>query len=132
MTTNDVSKLTPNKAHYTFMCYENGGVVDDFLIYMIEEDHYLLVVNAANTVKDMDWLNKHNTYSEEDLNIEDVTKNYVQLALQGPKAEEILQKITDTDLSTIRFFSLFIRCSFYRNGCRSNCFSDWIYRGRWF
>lgn len=104
MTTNDVSKLTPNKAHYTFMCYENGGVVDDFLIYMIEEDHYLLVVNAANTVKDMDWLNKHNTYSEEDLNIEDVTKNYVQLALQGPKAEEILQKITDTDLSTIRFF----------------------------
>src|SRR5699024_4787431 len=60
LTTNDVAKLVPNKAQYTFMCYENGGVVDDFLIYMLAENRYLLVVNAANIEKDFAWLNEHN------------------------------------------------------------------------
>lgn len=104
MTTNDVSNLTPNRAQYTFMCNENGGVIDDFLIYMLEEQHYLLVVNAANTEKDFQWLSKHNEYSSEELTISNVTKDYVQLALQGPKAENILQKLTDANLEDIKFF----------------------------
>lgn len=105
MVTNDVSKLTPNRAQYTFMCYEDGGTVDDFLIYMLEEDHYLLVVNAANTKKDYNWLSEHNGYSESDLKITDVSDDYALLALQGPLAEEILQLITDKNLSDIKFFS---------------------------
>ncbi len=104
MTTNDVAKLTPGRAHYTFMCYENGGVVDDFLIYMISENDYLLVVNAANTDKDFEWLNQHNNYVNADISITNVTADYVQLALQGPYSQEILQTMTDTNLQDIKFF----------------------------
>lgn len=104
MTTNDVAKLTPGRAHYTFMCYENGGVVDDFLIYMISENNYFLVVNAANTDKDYEWLCKHKENEDKNVSIANVSQQYVQLALQGPRAEEILQTVTDTKLSDIRFF----------------------------
>lgn len=102
--TNDVARLTPKRAQYTFMCYEDGGTVDDFLIYMLAEDDYLLIVNAANTAKDYDWLMKQNDYKEDDLTIENVSEQYVQLALQGPRAEEILQPLTKTDLKEIKFF----------------------------
>ncbi|WP_179107349.1 glycine cleavage system aminomethyltransferase GcvT [Sediminibacillus massiliensis] len=101
MLTNDVEKLTPKKAQYTLMCYENGGTVDDLIIYMLNTDKYLLVVNAANTKKDYDWLLQH---KPADVAIKDQSKDYVQLAIQGPKAEYILQKITDTDLARIGFF----------------------------
>lgn len=101
MVTNDVAKLTPKRAQYTFMCYEDGGTVDDFIVYMLEEDKYLLVVNAANTEKDYAWLTEH---LSGDVVIENVSADYVQLALQGPKAESILQQLTDTDLSGIKFF----------------------------
>jgi len=102
--TNDVSKLTPNKAQYTCMCNERGGTIDDFLMYMMEDDYYLLVVNAANTEKDFAWLNKHNTFGD-DVKISDVSKHYVLLALQGPKSEEILQALTNTTLHDIPLFS---------------------------
>lgn len=102
--TNDVSKLVPNRAQYTFMCYEDGGTIDDLLIYMLGADHYLLVVNAANTDKDMEWLVKNDPFNEPELIIENVSEQYVQLALQGPKAEEILQLTTDTELQEIKFF----------------------------
>lgn len=101
MLTNDVSKLEPGKAQYTIMCYEYGGTVDDLIVYQLEEENYLLVVNAANRKKDFDWLNEH---AEVDVHLEDVSDEYVQLALQGPAAEETLQSLTDTDLSTIKFF----------------------------
>ncbi|MFA1821555.1 glycine cleavage system aminomethyltransferase GcvT [Virgibacillus oceani] len=104
MVTQDVSKSTPNRAQYTFMCYEDGGTVDDFLIYMMEENDYLLVVNAANTEKDYEWLLKHNVYSAEEVEIKNVSADYAQLALQGPKAEKILQTLTETDLNSIKFF----------------------------
>lgn len=99
--TNDVSKLTPKRAQYTIMCYENGGTVDDLIVYMLEENNYLLVVNAANTEKDFEWLTAQN---EENVRIDNVSKDYVQLALQGPKAETILQSVTETNLSEIKFF----------------------------
>ena len=101
MTTNDVAKLEPGKAQYTIMCNEKGGTVDDFIIYMIADGHYLLVVNAANTHKDYQWLIEHQT---KDVSINNVSDDYVQLALQGPLAEETLQSLTATDLTDIRFF----------------------------
>lgn len=102
--TSDISKLTPKRAQYSLMCYENGGTVDDFLIYMMEESHYLLVVNAANTEKDYAWLMEQNDYKETELTIENVSANYAQMALQGPKAEQILQTLTKTNLEEIKFF----------------------------
>ncbi|WP_029191110.1 glycine cleavage system aminomethyltransferase GcvT [Ornithinibacillus scapharcae] len=104
LTTNDVSKLVPNKAQYAFMCYEDGGTVDDFLIYMIKDNEYLVVVNAANTEKDYEWMVKNNHYSSNEVNIENVSSKYAQLALQGPLAEEILQTLTTTELGSIKFF----------------------------
>lgn len=103
VTTNDVSKLVPNKAQYTFMCYENGGVVDDFLVYMLEENRYLLVVNAANIEKDFAWLNDHQDSKE--VVIRDESDNYALLALQGPNAEVILQQLVTNDLASIRPFA---------------------------
>jgi len=102
--TNDVSNLTPTRAQYTFMCNEDGGTIDDFLIYMIEKDYYLLVVNAANTEKDFNWLKKHNSFGDE-VTIEDASDHYALLALQGPKAEEILQTLTETNLQEIKLFA---------------------------
>ncbi|MEN2766003.1 glycine cleavage system aminomethyltransferase GcvT [Ornithinibacillus xuwenensis] len=104
LTTNDVSKLIPNKAQYALMCYEDGGTVDDFLIYMLDVDEYLVVVNAANTEKDFDWMKQNNHYTKEEVELKNVSSDYVQLALQGPRAEEILQTLTETDLSSIKFF----------------------------
>ncbi|RDW21940.1 glycine cleavage system aminomethyltransferase GcvT [Oceanobacillus chungangensis] len=104
MTTNDVAKLSPKRIQYTFMCYPDGGTVDDFVVYMIDEEEYLLVVNAANTDKDYEWLVKNNHYSDAEVTIDNVSKDYAQLALQGPLSEEILQNLTDTNLSEIKFF----------------------------
>ncbi|MCA1023013.1 glycine cleavage system aminomethyltransferase GcvT [Halobacillus litoralis] len=101
MLTNDASKLEPGKAQYTIMCYEDGGTVDDLIVYHLEENTYLLVVNAANREKDFEWLERH---AVGDVSVEDVSDAYVQLAVQGPEAEKVLQKLTDTDLSAIKFF----------------------------
>lgn len=101
MMTNDISKLKENSAQYTAMCYEDGGTVDDLLVYKHSDEHYLLVVNAANTVKDFNWLEKHLV---EGVSINNISNEMAQLAIQGPKAEIILQRLTDTDLSSIGFF----------------------------
>lgn len=103
LTTNDVAKLNVGRAHYTFMCYEDGGTIDDFLIYKLAENNYLLVVNASNIDKDYQWLVDHNNYGDQ-VSITNKSDEYAMLAIQGPKAETILQKVTDTDLSSIRFF----------------------------
>lgn len=102
MMTNDVSILKEKKAQYTAMCYEDGGTVDDLLVYKFSNEDYLLVVNAANIEKDFQWLFDH---VEEDVKVENVSSQYGQLAIQGPNAQAILQKITDKDLSEIKFFS---------------------------
>ncbi|MGX1901076.1 glycine cleavage system aminomethyltransferase GcvT [Thermolongibacillus altinsuensis] len=99
--TNDVAKLTNGRAQYTLMCYENGGTVDDLLIYKKDEDHYLLVVNAANTEKDVEWLNQH-VFG--DVELTNISEKIAQLALQGPLAEKVLQTLTDIDLSQMKFF----------------------------
>ncbi len=99
--TNDVTKLAVGQAQYTAMCYTDGGIVDDLLVYKLEENHYLLVVNAGNIEKDFNWIKQHATDEVELVNLSD---SYGLLALQGPKAEKILQKLTSTDLSSIKFF----------------------------
>ncbi|KYD09670.1 Aminomethyltransferase (glycine cleavage system T protein) [Parageobacillus caldoxylosilyticus] len=102
MMTNDVAKLTDGRAQYTLMCYEDGGTVDDLLIYKKADEEYLLVVNAANIEKDFAWLNKH---AFGGVQLENVSAEIAQLALQGPLAEQVLQKLINLDLSALKFFA---------------------------
>lgn len=101
LVTNDVSKLKDGQAQYTAMCYEDGGTIDDLLIYKRGDNDYLLVVNASNIEKDVEWMKKHAT---ENVTIDNQSDSYALIALQGPKAEEVLQKVTDEPLADIRFF----------------------------
>lgn len=101
LVTNDVSKLAPGKAQYSAMCYENGGTVDDLIIYQKDEGDYLLVINSANIEGDYEWIASHVAGNVKTANISD---EIAQLAIQGPKAEQILQTLTKTDLSEIKFF----------------------------
>ncbi len=99
--TNDISLLNNNQIAYTTMCYSHGGVVDDLLVYKYSNTNYLLVVNASNTEKDYRWM-KENIFG--DTEILNVSENYAQLALQGPLAEKILQKLTEKELNKIEFY----------------------------
>ncbi len=102
MLTNDLSKLKNGGAQYNAMCYENGGTVDDLIVYKKEENDYLLCVNAANIDKDFEWLQSH---LMDGVDLVNVSSEYAQLALQGPLAEKVLQKLTkNSDLSEIGFF----------------------------
>lgn len=102
LVTNDVAALEDNQIVYTFMCYPDGGIVDDLLVYKFNTEYYYLVVNASNTDKDFAWMNENKgTYDVEIINISDSVS---QVAVQGPKAEEIVQELTDTNLSEIAFF----------------------------
>lgn len=98
---NDIEKIKIGKAQYNIMCYENGGTVDDLVVYKITETKYILVVNAANTEKDYEWMVK-NVFGN--VTVTNVSSMYGQLALQGPNAEKVLTKLTDIDLSSISFF----------------------------
>ncbi|MFS0780953.1 glycine cleavage system aminomethyltransferase GcvT [Bacillus sp. 1P06AnD] len=103
MATNDVSKLKDGKAQYSALCYENGGTVDDIIIYKRSEDRYLLVVNAANIQKDFEWLKKHK--GDADVTLENKSDQIAQLALQGPLAEQALSQLTENiDLKQLPFF----------------------------
>lgn len=102
LVTNDISVLTDNQVIYTLMCYENGGVVDDLLVYKFTEEHYYLVINAGNIDKDYDWMLKN--VGSYEVQLENISKEISEVALQGPKAQEILQTLTDTNLEDIKFF----------------------------
>jgi len=102
LVTNDISVLEDKQVVYTFMCYPHGGIVDDLLVYRFNQEHFFLVINASNIDKDFQWMKDNSTgYNME---LENLSEDFSELALQGPKAQEILQKLTDTDLSTIKFF----------------------------
>ncbi|USG63674.1 glycine cleavage system aminomethyltransferase GcvT [Brevibacillus ruminantium] len=101
LTTNDLSKLEVGQAQYSVFCYPDGGTVDDLLVYKYADDDYLLVINAGNTDKDFAWMQEH---LSKGVQIENISAQTAQLAIQGPVAESILQKLTDTDLSQIGFF----------------------------
>lgn len=103
VTINDVSKLVEGKAQYTAMCYEDGGIVDDLLVYKLFDDAgYILVVNASNIEKDFKWIQQNNNFDAE---LRNQSEDTCLLAVQGPKSVETLQKLTDTDLSAITFYS---------------------------
>lgn len=100
--TNDISVLKDKQVIYSLMCYEDGGIVDDLLVYKYDKEHYLLVINASNIDKDYNWMLKNS--DEFDVTLENISDDISELAIQGPKAEEILQSLTDKDLSSIKFF----------------------------
>lgn len=99
--TNDISVLSDNQIAYTAMCYPDGGIVDDLLVYKYSRENYLLVVNASNAEKDYEWLKEH---VSGDASVENVSAYYAQLAIQGPEAQTILQKVVKENLSEIAFY----------------------------
>ena len=100
--TNDITNLKEEEIIYSPMCYENGMTVDDLLIYMLKEENYLLVINAGNIDKDYEWIKKQS--KKFDVQINNISKYVGQLAIQGPKAKEILSKLVDIDLNEIEFY----------------------------
>ena len=100
VTSNNVAVLPIGKAQYTCFPNEEGGIVDDLLVYHYEPEKYLLVVNAANIEKDWNWIVSHNTAGAE---LENASDRMAQLAIQGPKAMEVLQKLTSVNLSEIPY-----------------------------
>ena len=98
---NDASKLALGQAQYTFFPNGKGGIVDDIIVYYFEPEKYVLVVNASNIEKDWNWLQQNNTVGAE---LENASDHTAQLAVQGPKATELLQKLTSVNLSEIPFY----------------------------
>ena len=103
VTTNDASKLTAGKAQYSALTNEKGGIVDDLIVYCLEDNKaYMLVVNAANIEKDWKWISRHNTRGAELHNISDKT---CLLAIQGPNANKIMQALTDIDILNLKYYT---------------------------
>ncbi|RMG02340.1 MAG: glycine cleavage system aminomethyltransferase GcvT [Acidobacteria bacterium] len=102
VTTNDARRLTDGQAQYTLMTNDAGGVVDDLLVYRFNSEKFLLVVNAATTEKDWMWINSHK--DNFDVSLSNVSHKFCQIAVQGPKASQILQKLTETELSEIKYY----------------------------
>ena len=102
VTSNDASKLHDGKVQYSCLPNEDGGIVDDLLVYRIDEKTYMLVVNASNIDKDWDWIQKYNTGNVEMHNISDQTS---LLAVQGPRAADALQSLTDIDLASMEYYT---------------------------
>ena len=100
---NDISKIAIGKAQYNYLPNETGGIVDDLIIYRLEEERYLLVVNASNINKDWNWIQKHN--HEFKAMLEDLSKTTGLLAIQGPKAIIAMKKLTNYPLETLPFYS---------------------------
>lgn len=101
VTSNDASKLIDGQAQYSCLPNQTGGIVDDLIVYKIKDNDYLIVVNASNIEKDWNWISKFNARGAEMKNISD---DLCLFAVQGPKAVEVLQKLTKTDLSKIKYY----------------------------
>jgi len=102
VSSNDASKLTVGKAQYSCLPNDDGGVVDDLIIYKIKDEQYLLVVNASNIEKDWNWIQSKNDVGAE---MRDLSEDYSLLAIQGPKAVEAMQSLSSHDLSAIKFYN---------------------------
>lgn len=103
VTSNDASVLVDGKVQYSCLPNDDGGIVDDLLVYRITEDHYFLVVNASNIEKDWNWISSHNDLGVEMTNVSDELS---LLAVQGPKAAQALQSLTDIDLSAMEYYTV--------------------------
>jgi aminomethyltransferase len=102
LTTNDAAKLEDNQVQYSVLTNEQAGVIDDLLVYRINEKYFLLVVNAANTQRDFEWIQRHAESSE--VKVHDTSSGYALLALQGPRSERILQELADHMLDRIPYY----------------------------
>lgn len=102
VSSNDASKLTVGKAQYSCLPNDDGGVVDDLIIYKLKEESYLLVVNASNIEKDWNWISSKNNVGA---TMRDLSEDYSLLAIQGPRAIEAMQPLTSHDLSGIKFYN---------------------------
>ena len=102
VTSNDASKLTDGKVQYSCLPNNTGGIVDDLLVYRFSETEYYLVVNASNIKKDWDWISSHNTFG---VQMEDISNQLSLLAVQGPNAIKVLQKLTEVELSSMPYYS---------------------------
>ena len=102
VTSNDASKLFDGKVQYSCLPNEQGGIVDDLLVYRIDEKTYMLVVNASNIEKDWNWISGHNTFGVE---MKDISDRTSLLAVQGPKATEALQTLTEVDLASMEYYT---------------------------
>jgi aminomethyltransferase len=101
LVTNDVGRLAQGQALYTPMCTPDGGIIDDLLVYHLGPDHLMLVLNAANTAEDLAWIRQH---ASGNVRITDRSEGIALLALQGPRAQEILQPLTRSPLGDIRYY----------------------------
>lgn len=106
VSSNDASKLTVGKAQYSYLPNENGGVVDDLIIYKIEDETYLLVVNASNIDKDWNHISKYNENIGAEMR--NISEDYSLLAIQGPKAVEAMQSLSSHDLAEIKFYNFIV------------------------
>jgi len=102
LTCNDVDRLTPGRAHYNALTTPDGTFVDDLIVYMLREDDYLLVLNAANTVKDLAWIREH--LPEVGVELTEASDRFALIAVQGPRSVEILQPLTELELAKLRYF----------------------------
>jgi aminomethyltransferase len=119
LSANDVSRMQLCQAQYNLLLNEQGGIVDDVIFYRLQSDVYFVCVNAANSDKDFSWVERHAT---ERVEVENVSVNYAQLALQGPRAEKILAPLTTLDLGALKSFQFAfgdvatVRCLVARTG----------------
>ncbi len=102
---NDISKIKVGGAQYNCFPNATGGIVDDLIVYRIKEDQYMLVVNASNIDKDWEWINSQNEAKAFNATLRNVSEGYSLLAIQGPKAIEAMQSLTEVDLSDIKFYT---------------------------
>ncbi|MDQ6762993.1 MAG: glycine cleavage system aminomethyltransferase GcvT [Bacteroidota bacterium] len=103
LTSNDASKLTTGKAQYSCLMNEDGGIIDDLIIYCIKENEiYMLVVNASNIEKDWNWIDKHNG---KDVEMHNISEKTCLLAIQGPNATKILQPLTEIDIMNLKYYT---------------------------
>ena len=101
ISSNDASVLSPGQAQYSCMPNATGGIVDDLIIYCMSEQEYMLVVNASNIEKDWNWIQSHNVW---DCTMIDLSSEISLLAVQGPKATELLSQMTDVDIASIPYY----------------------------
>jgi aminomethyltransferase len=116
--TNDLEKLVDQQALYSPICYEDGGIVDDIIVYRLAPDRFIVVVNASNRSKDFDWIAEHSKSAQ----VEDISDRTGLLAMQGPRARAVLQKLVEPDLESVRPFHVVnadingIQCMLSRTG----------------
>lgn len=102
VTSNDATVLVNGKAQYSYLPNEKGGIVDDIITYKVSDTEYLMVVNASNIDKDFEWINSQNTMNA---SFENLSDQYSLLAIQGPKANEAMQSLTNVDLANLKFYT---------------------------